>query len=337
MKIVNWLRKLGILRYGTKQYTYTSGKDMSAEALMDDVYDGKKDLLSHEGTDTKENDKETSAEPKKTKKESKMWKKILGAIVVIIALFVGLVMWSTSGMSEAANEFFILVKTKNYDDAYNETSTDFKKSISLKEFESFIKDSGLSKYKSVSWDSRSIENNMGKLEGAVTTESGDAIPIKMEFLKSGEKWKIFSISKQAAGVKKVQESQNDKVLTKKSQAPVADKEEHLNLVRDSTMIFAKAVNQKSMKTFYVKISKVWQNQTDIGSLDKVFAVFYDAGIDFTVLKNVTPVIEKEEELPNGVLVLKGYYPSTPSRAYFDYKYFYEDGTWKLVGFNINVK
>lgn len=46
MSIIDWLRKLGILRFGTKSYTYTSGKDMPTEALMDDVYDPKKDLVS---------------------------------------------------------------------------------------------------------------------------------------------------------------------------------------------------------------------------------------------------------------------------------------------------
>ena len=45
MDIILWLRKLGILRFGSKSYTYTSGKDMPAEALMDDVYDTKKDLF----------------------------------------------------------------------------------------------------------------------------------------------------------------------------------------------------------------------------------------------------------------------------------------------------
>lgn len=42
------LRKLGILRYGTKSYTYTSGKDLPAKALMDDVYDEEKDLVNKE-------------------------------------------------------------------------------------------------------------------------------------------------------------------------------------------------------------------------------------------------------------------------------------------------
>ena len=46
MDIIGLLRKLGILRYGTKSYKYTSAKDMPIEALMDDVYDTDKDLVS---------------------------------------------------------------------------------------------------------------------------------------------------------------------------------------------------------------------------------------------------------------------------------------------------
>lgn len=42
------LRKLGILRYGTKNYTYTNGQDMPAKALMDDVYDEEKDLVNRQ-------------------------------------------------------------------------------------------------------------------------------------------------------------------------------------------------------------------------------------------------------------------------------------------------
>lgn len=40
------LRKIGVLRYGVKSYKYTSAKDLPAEALLDDVYDADKDLLT---------------------------------------------------------------------------------------------------------------------------------------------------------------------------------------------------------------------------------------------------------------------------------------------------
>ena len=47
-RLVLIMRKLGILRYGTKSYKYTSGKDMQARALLDDVYDEEKDLVNKE-------------------------------------------------------------------------------------------------------------------------------------------------------------------------------------------------------------------------------------------------------------------------------------------------
>ncbi len=46
MRFVEILRKLGILRYGHKSYTYSSAKNMPATAFVDSIYDEKKDLLS---------------------------------------------------------------------------------------------------------------------------------------------------------------------------------------------------------------------------------------------------------------------------------------------------
>lgn len=44
MKLLDLLAKLGILRYGTKKATWTSGKDMPAEMLMSDVFNAERDL-----------------------------------------------------------------------------------------------------------------------------------------------------------------------------------------------------------------------------------------------------------------------------------------------------
>ena len=48
MSLMYWLRKLGILRFGTYKGTYTSAKDMPDELFMDDVYDSEKDLTTKE-------------------------------------------------------------------------------------------------------------------------------------------------------------------------------------------------------------------------------------------------------------------------------------------------
>ena len=47
------LRKLGVLRFGTTRYRYSSGKDMPASAIMDDVYDEKLDLVGQGEPDNK--------------------------------------------------------------------------------------------------------------------------------------------------------------------------------------------------------------------------------------------------------------------------------------------
>jgi hypothetical protein len=40
------LAKIGILRYGAKSYTYTSGRDRPAESLMNDVFNAERDLTT---------------------------------------------------------------------------------------------------------------------------------------------------------------------------------------------------------------------------------------------------------------------------------------------------
>ncbi len=48
MKILDILRKLGILRYGVQAGVYTSAADAPSSMILDDVYDEKKDLVTRE-------------------------------------------------------------------------------------------------------------------------------------------------------------------------------------------------------------------------------------------------------------------------------------------------
>ena len=78
--MLNLLRKLGILRYGTKSYKYTSGRDMPARALMDDVYDEEKDLVNKQ-------DIEKVREGIKTPKGKKTLKWIILGILGFLGVF----------------------------------------------------------------------------------------------------------------------------------------------------------------------------------------------------------------------------------------------------------
>ncbi len=72
------LRKLGILRYGVKSYNYTDGKSMSAGALLDDVYDEKKDLVTKEDLQKPKN---SSVQRKSSDQHSLLHQPATGVII----------------------------------------------------------------------------------------------------------------------------------------------------------------------------------------------------------------------------------------------------------------
>jgi len=56
-RLLRMLARLGILRYGAKTATYTSGSDRPTEFLMPGVFDAKRDLASGESADQAEHAK----------------------------------------------------------------------------------------------------------------------------------------------------------------------------------------------------------------------------------------------------------------------------------------
>lgn len=53
MSLMDWLRKLGIIRFGVTKAIYHSAKDRPAEFMMDGVMNAEKDLVGQKPKDTK--------------------------------------------------------------------------------------------------------------------------------------------------------------------------------------------------------------------------------------------------------------------------------------------
>lgn len=45
MKLIDWLRKLGIFRSGTKKATYKTAKERPIEIQQSNIFNSKKDLI----------------------------------------------------------------------------------------------------------------------------------------------------------------------------------------------------------------------------------------------------------------------------------------------------
>ena len=259
MKIIDFLRKIGVLRFGTRKYKQEKFGVAPPEAFVNDEY--------YYNSDKKKSDYEEEAKSKEQnqKKGVSMWKKILGGILIFIVLLVALVMWATSGMSDVANEFFIDIKNKHYSDAYNLTSSDFKGSTSLEAFTKFIQSSRLDEYKDSSWSERSMSGKIGTLKGVITLKNGDNIPIVLKFVKSSsDEWKILGIKKERAGIKEVDEenseetSQNSFNIEKITTIP--SNEKLIELIQNTTLVFGESIKAKNMGNFIMLHLKLGKNR-----------------------------------------------------------------------------
>jgi hypothetical protein len=118
---------------------------------------------------------------------------------------------------------------------------------------------------------------------------------------------------------------------------VPDEKELKSLTRDSLLSFNQAVQAKDFTAFQKQIAAMWQAQVTPTKLKSIFQTFIDQEIDLTGIKSVDPEFSEPPEIDDrGVLVLKGSYPTTPTKVNFELKYLNEKKAWKLIGIDVNV-
>jgi hypothetical protein len=252
--------------------------------------------------------------------------KIVLSIVAIIVLGITAVFYFTADMVTVADEFLNAVKSKDFAKAYSYASDDFKAATSKDALGDFLSRYGLTGFKSASWTQRSISGNRGELTGSVSTESGGVVPIKLSLVKGESGWRIYSLEKPASGIQERAEPR---------QPP--SEEEQVKLVSTAMHVFAVSVNEKDMAKLHGFSSNLMQQQYTIQKLTDAFNPFYKLGVDLTLLDKYSPIFDGKASInDDGVLVIKGYYPTKPSQVYFEQKYIYEGMSWKLLGISVDI-
>lgn len=250
--------------------------------------------------------------------------KILAGIAAVIAIGLGVVFWMTSGMTDSANALFASIKAKEFEKAHQYLAQEFRAATSREEFEQFLSRSTLDTVKQTSWSGRSISGDRGELDGSVETATGATIPLKLKFVRENDQWKVFSIHKPRAGI-----AEYDENLPAES--------ELVALTNESMLKFAQAVQAGDFSAFHAYVSRLWQREYTVQKFEEVFKVFLDAGVNMVpaVRKNA-PAFDQVPEIKDNILIMKGHYPTRPSRIQFQLKYIYEGLGWKLVGTQVNI-
>src|SRR5579871_3165421 len=130
---------------------------------------------------------------------NKLLKIVLGVVAAFV-LLIGLGFWLTSGMADTADGFFKAVKIQDLAAARGYLSEDFRASTDETALKEFLTRSAILHFKDASWSERKIAGGRGELNGAIHTDSGGVVPIKLMFIEENGAWKIYAIQKPTAGL-----------------------------------------------------------------------------------------------------------------------------------------
>jgi hypothetical protein len=248
---------------------------------------------------------------------------LAGGLLLACGACGGLFFWmfkETSTAAKSADEFLALLGQGKVVEAYNAGSSSLRSRQDQQAFEASMKQLGVLDYASSSWTKRDVENNVATLVGAVTTKAGGTIPLTAVLVKEGSDWKVQSL---VSGV------------TNKKTPPTD--QEAKQLAKDSLLAFNQAVKAKDFTAFHASVAALWKRETTAEKLQAVFQEFITKQVDIGGIRDVEPVFDDPPSLDNDErYVLKGYFPTKPSRVKFDLKYTYEHPDWKLVGINVQV-
>jgi hypothetical protein len=258
-----------------------------------------------------------------------MKKVLIGLVIVLVVIgaIILFVFYITSGLTRSADQFFTLIREGKAKDAYLSASREFQASAPEENFMAFLKNSTIADYESATWSSRSVANKIGELEGSIKTRAGGIIPVKLRLIKEDGRWKIHAIEKAAAGL-----------VTTSTEPTVPAVDDLKAMTSSSVLLLARAINNKDFSEFYNATSKVWQSQTTPEALKEAFIKYIEQNIDLTFVEGHSPEFTEKPSLDeSGRLILKGYYPTQPSRLTFTAKFIRQESEWKLVGLYVSLE
>jgi len=167
------------------------------------------------------------------------------------------------------------------------------------------------------------DNGLLVLRGHYPTRP-NKVTFKLTYVNESSAWKLMGINVQA-------------MPSVENAGKVPTNKELKKLALDSLLLFNVAIQTQSFEDFYGHIAKLWQKEVTPEKLLEIFQSFIDKEINIASIAKLEPTFEGTPAVnEDGLLVLKGSYPTKPSKVSFQLKYIYEDESWKLVGINVQV-
>ncbi|MBX9943435.1 MAG: hypothetical protein K2Y40_05085 [Reyranella sp.] len=109
------------------------------------------------------------------------------------------------------------------------------------------------------------------------------------------------------------------------------------LVKSALLSFNDANLTGNYAVFHAKLSKPFRQQFSVEKLKEAFKEFNEKSIDIDIVAAMKPTYVPAPAIDSeGKLVVKGYFPTEPTRVNFNLSFIPSDGEWKLISLNVKL-
>jgi hypothetical protein len=127
-------------------------------------------------------------------KKFPLWAKIVLGVVGGLFVIILIALMATSPLVDVADQQLAFMKAGNISAAYDLTSSEFKATMTLEQFTTFVNQYPvLSKNVDRTFNNREIINDKGTISGTLKATDGTIMTVTYTFVKENGEWKIFGL------------------------------------------------------------------------------------------------------------------------------------------------
>lgn len=90
------------------------------------------------------------------------------------------------------------------------------------------------------------------------------------------------------------------------------------------------------RVFHARLSDPFRRQYTPEKLKQSFREFNEKNVDIDIITAMAPVYEQPPYVDGGKLVVRGHFPTEPTRVTFEMDFVPTDGEWKLIRIQVRV-
>ena len=110
------------------------------------------------------------------------------------------------------------------------------------------------------------------------------------------------------------------------------------LVKSSLVSFNDAVLTGNFAVLHARLAKPLRDKYSPEQLAKIFKEFAEKKAEFYVITTYKPTYDPPPVVNGeGILLVKGIFPTEPSKVGFDLKFILSDGGWRMIGIDVTMK